>query len=128
MVRVAQKANVRAHVVVTAQTKLAVIAIKRGLKCPAVARSESSNAGAHLHDPSCRLVPEYHGVDIRSTAHSALGVGMQIGPADAYGLDPDLHFARSEVFKRHVSEPECAWSDEFRSSHRMLFLRTIPHQ
>src|SRR6185369_3359385 len=38
VVRVAQKANVRAHVVVPAQTELAVIAIKRRLKCPAVAR------------------------------------------------------------------------------------------
>jgi hypothetical protein len=128
MVRVAQKTKVCAHVVVTAQTELAVIAIKRGLKCPAVACSESSNAGARLHDPSCRLVPEYHRVDIRSAADSTLGVGMQIGPADAYCLDPDLHFARSRIFKRHVSKPECPGSDEFRSAHRILFLRTISHQ
>src|ERR1700738_3387130 len=43
MMRVAQKAYVRAHVVVPAQTGLAVIAIKCGLKRPAVARSESSD-------------------------------------------------------------------------------------
>src|SRR5262249_43938187 len=93
MVRVTEKAKGRAHVVVTAQTELAVITVKGRLKCTAVARSESGNATAHLHDPSCRLVPEYHGVDIRSAAYSALGVGMQIGSADSYSLDPDLHFA-----------------------------------
>jgi hypothetical protein len=53
---------------------------------------------------------------------------MQIGPADAYGLDPDLHFTRSGIFERHISKPECPGSDEFRSAHRILFLRTIPHQ
>jgi hypothetical protein len=52
MVRVAQKAKVRTHVVMTAQTKLAVITIKRRLKCPTVALSQSSNAEARLHDPS----------------------------------------------------------------------------
>ena len=48
---------------------------------------------------------------------------MEIGPADAHSLDPDLHFARSGIFNRHVSEPECQGSDEFRNSHRMLSLR-----
>ena len=48
---------------------------------------------------------------------------MQIGPANAHSLDPDLHFARSRIFNRHVGQPECQGSDEFRSSHRMLFLR-----
>ena len=48
---------------------------------------------------------------------------MQIGPADAHRLDPDLHFARSGIFNRHVSQPECQGSDEFRGSHQMLFLR-----
>src|SRR5258708_26645059 len=46
MMRVAQKAYVRADVVVPAQTGLAVIAIKCGLKRPAVARSESSDTRA----------------------------------------------------------------------------------
>ena len=50
MAGVAQKANIRAHVVVTAQTEFALIAVKRGLKCPAVAHSESSNTGARLHE------------------------------------------------------------------------------
>ena len=76
VVRVAQKANVRAHVVVPAQTELAVIAIKRRLKCPAVARRESSDADACLHDPSCRLVSKHHRVNIRSAADRALGVRM----------------------------------------------------
>ena len=48
---------------------------------------------------------------------------MEIGPADAHSLDPDLHFARSGIFNRHVSEPECQGSDEFRGSHRMIFHR-----
>jgi hypothetical protein len=42
MVRVAQKAKVRAHVVVAAQTKLTVVAIERRLKCPAVARNDEN--------------------------------------------------------------------------------------
>lgn len=66
MVRVAQKAKVRAHVVQPAQTELAMIAIKRRLKRPAVVHSESRDTGACLHDPSCWLVPEDHRVDIGS--------------------------------------------------------------
>src|SRR3974390_226491 len=66
IVRVAQKAYVCAYIVVPAQTELAVIAIKRGLKCPAVARSESSHAVAGLHYRSCGLVPEHHRVDVGS--------------------------------------------------------------
>src|SRR4051794_25864785 len=122
MVRVAQKANVRAHVVVTAQTKLAVIAVKGRLKCPSVAGKESTNTEARFHDPSCWLMPEDHRVDIWSAADTALGVGVQIAPADAYGLDPHLPFAPSRIFNRHVSNPECPGSDECRSLHRMLFL------
>src|ERR1700747_730588 len=118
MAGVAQKANIRAHVVVTAQTEFALIAVKRGLKCPAVAHSESSNTGARLHDPSRRLVPEHHRVDIGSATDSTLRVGMQIGPTDAYGLDPDLHFAGSGILNRHVSKPECQRIDQFCGSHR----------
>ena len=123
MVRVAEKAKVRAHVVLPAQTELAVVAIKRGLERSAVVRSQSGHTGACLHDPSRGLVPEHHRVDIGSAADRALGVGMQIGPADAHSLDPDLHFTRSGIFNRHVGKPECQGSDEFRSSHRMLFFR-----
>src|SRR3954447_25331859 len=117
MVRVAQKANFRTHVVVTGQTKLAMITVERGLKCPAVARNESAHADACLHNPSCRFVPEYHRVDIRSAANPAVGVRMQIGPADANGLDPDLHLSRSGIFNWHVSNPECSGSDELGSAH-----------
>jgi hypothetical protein len=49
-------------------------------------------------------VAEHHGVNIGSTANSTLGVGMQIRPADAYGLDPDLHFAGSGILNRHISQ------------------------
>src|SRR5206468_2843235 len=121
MVRVAQKAKVRANVVVAAQTKLTVIAIKRRLKCPAVARNEPTNASPRLHDRSCRLMSEYHRINVRSAADPALAVSMKIGSADAYGLDADLHFAWSGIFNRHVSKPECLGSDEFRSLHGILF-------
>jgi len=123
MARVTQKANVRAHIVATTQTKLAVIAIKRWLKCPAVSRSESTNTGPRFYDLSCRLVSEYHRVDIRSAADTALAVGMQIGPADAYSLNPDLDLSRSRIFNRYVGKPDPAGSDEFRSLHRILFLQ-----
>src|SRR5277367_5654731 len=122
MVRITQKANVRAHVVVTARAEFTVIAVKSGLKRPAVAHSESSNTSAGLHDPSCGLVPEHHGVDIGSTANGTLGVGMQIGPADAYGLDPDLHFTGCRIFNRHISKPEFQGRDKLCGSHRMPFL------
>ncbi len=128
MVRVAQKAKVRAHVVQPAQTELAMIAIKRRLKRPAVVHSESRDTGACLHDPSCWLVPEHHRVDIGSAADRGLGVGTQIGPSDAYSLNPDLHFAQSGIFNWHARKPEFQGSDQFRSSHRMLFSETIPHQ
>src|ERR1700747_2509356 len=117
MVGVAQKANVRAHVVMTAQTEFAVIAVKRGLKCPAVTYSESSNPCARLHDASCGLMSEHHGVDIGSAADSSLGVGMQIGPAAAYGLDSDLQFAGTGISNRHVREAECQGMDKFCCSH-----------
>src|SRR5260370_6025661 len=77
MMRVAQKAYVRAHVVVPAQTGLAVIATNCGLKRPTVARTESSDTRACLHDPSCWLVPKHHREDIRSAADRALAEGMQ---------------------------------------------------
>jgi hypothetical protein len=48
---------------------------------------------------------------------------MQIGPAHAHGLDPNLHFARSGILNRHVSQPEFQGSDEFRGAHRRPFLR-----
>ena len=47
---------------------------------------------------------------------------MQIGSADAYRLDPDLHFAGSGIFNRHISKAECQGIDEFCGSHRMPFL------
>src|ERR1035441_8036859 len=90
MVRIAQKANVRTHVVVPAQTELAVIAIEGRLERPTVARGESGDTGACLHDPSCRLVTKHHRVDIWRAADRSLGVGMQIRPADAHRLDADL--------------------------------------
>jgi len=121
-VRAAQKAKARAHIVVPAQAELAVIAIKRGLKRPAGAHGESGDTGASLHDSPRGLVPEHHRVDIGSAADRALGVGMQIGSADAHGFDPDLDFARSGIFNRHVGKPECQGGDKFRGSHRMLSL------
>jgi hypothetical protein len=46
---------------------------------------------------------------------------MQIGSADAYRLDPDLHFAGSGIFNRHVSKAEGQGIDEFCGSHRTPF-------
>jgi len=61
MVRVAEKAYVGAHVVMPAQTELAVIAVECGLKRPAVAHGESSDTGACFDDDARGSCPSSMG-------------------------------------------------------------------
>ncbi len=91
---------------VAAQAELAVIAVERGLKRSAVACGEPGNAGAGFDDDARRLVPEHHGIRIGHAADLTLGVGMQIGAADADGFNTALHFARPGIFDGHLGKPE----------------------
>ncbi len=117
MVWVREKADVGADVVVAAQTEFAVIAVERGLERAAVAGDEAGDACAGFHDDAGGLVPKHHGVDVGHAADGALGVGVEIGAADADSLNADLDFAGAGIGDWHIGEAESVGSDEFGGAH-----------
>ena len=122
IVGIAQEPDVRAHVVVSAQAPLAVIAVERRLQRAAVAHRQSRHAQPGLHNPSRGLVAQHHRIHVRHAAHVAFAKGVQIRPANAHSLYPDLHLARAGIVDRHLRKPECMRRRQFRRSHQSLFL------
>jgi hypothetical protein len=60
---------------------------------------------------------ENHGVLARGIADRALGIRVNVRPADAYGIDAYLDLARSGIFYGLLRETEFALRGKFGNQH-----------
>ena len=51
-------------------------------------------------------MPEHHRINIGGTSDRPLRISMKVRSTDAYGLNPDLNFARPGIFNCHFRDPE----------------------
>src|SRR5258708_27620259 len=93
----AHEAKIRADIVMAGHAKLAMIAVDGGFQNRPITRGPARHSMSGLYYDSGRLMSQHHRVEARCIADSAFGEIMQIGSADANGLDGDLNLARARV-------------------------------
>ena len=113
----AEEADIRANVVAAAPAEFTVIAVESRLQRCAVPRRPAGNSQAGLDYGTGRFVTEHHGVLARRIAHRAFRIGMQVGSADAGGVNPHLHFTRTGVFDFSLRQAEFPRRDQFGNEH-----------
>ena len=104
----AHEAQIRADVMASRVTELAVVAVNCRLEGGRVTRPPAGNAGSGLLHHARGLVSEHHRVNTTSIAHSAFRVRVHIGAADADGLNAHLNLARSRSFDAALRHSELA--------------------
>ena len=121
MAGVAQEADVGADVVAAGAAEFAVVAVEGRFERGAVPGRPAGDAGAHRHHRAGRLVPQHHGVVAGRIADGAFRIGVQVGAADAHGIHPHLHFARTGRSDFLLRQAEFARRGEFGNEHFSMY-------
>ena len=70
-----------------------------------------------------RLVPQHHRVHAGRVADRALGVRVDVGPADANPAHTHLHFPGSRRLDGLFGQAEFPLSNEFGDKHKLAIVR-----